>query len=401
MDIKIKFILLLLISSHLTVSWGQEAVWADIDRLAQSYIEKTKNSGLVIAVVQGDAIQFQGYGQFDRRDSRRPDEHTLFETGAVTQVFTTTLAILESRQGAFHIEESIRPFIPENIDVPDFQPMRCMEITIPKSVGPPQRLTTCTPDPAAERVCIAFCDLASHTSGLPNAPAESFNWLPLMAIRDTGEPCPDFTRDQLYAGLGTYELKNIPGLEFRYSNLGIALLGNLVADIAGSSYADLLQRHLTGPLNLTDTRLVLSPEQESRLIPGHDVKGKTVPAWPLSVMAPSCGLKSTARDLAAFVQANLRSRNEQLDRAFEMVQQPYVDVRFPGWNRSTQAGYGWLISLLSEESNLPVTWISGGTTGQRSFVGFIKDTRNGVVVLANNAEPVTELGFEVLARLHD
>ncbi len=374
---------------------------ADIDRLGSDYVAGAKNSGLVIGILTPDTLLVRGYGRISRRDPRPPDQHTLFETGALTQVFTTTLAMIESRRGAFRIEEPIRPFVDEQVALPDYQPVRCVEIVVPKAGQPPQRLRSCGPDPLAERVCIAFCDLASHTSGLPNSPSESFSWLPLLEIRETGEPCLDFSREDLYRILGGIELNDAPGEKFRYSNLGIALLGHLVADIRETTYEELLLERLLRPLRLPDTRLQLNEEQRRRLAPGHDHRGRPVPAWPLAGMAPSCGLKSNARDLLAFVAANLATRDQELAAAFEAVQQPYVDVPFPGWERSTQAGYGWLVSLLSEESNLPVTWMAGGTSGHRSFAGFLKDKQIGVVVLANSTEPVTLLGFDVLDSLYD
>ena len=63
------------------------------------------------------------------------------------------------------------------------------------------------------------------------------------------------------------------------------------------------------------------------------------------------------------------------------------------------AGYGWFVSILSEESNLPVNWMSGGTGGFRSFMAFNKDRNMAIVILSNSANPVEEMGFEILEYL--
>ena len=63
------------------------------------------------------------------------------------------------------------------------------------------------------------------------------------------------------------------------------------------------------------------------------------------------------------------------------------------------AGYGWFVSILSEESNLPVNWIGGGTGGFRSFMAFNKDKDMAVVILSNSANSVKEMGFEILEYL--
>jgi len=64
------------------------------------------------------------------------------------------------------------------------------------------------------------------------------------------------------------------------------------------------------------------------------------------------------------------------------------------------AGYGWLISTLNEQTNQPVIWANGGTGGFRSFIGMVKDTETGIVILSNSANSVDEMAFEILELMH-
>jgi CubicO group peptidase (beta-lactamase class C family) len=43
-----------------------------------------------------------------------------------------------------------------------------------------------------------------------------------------------------------------------------------------------------------------------------------------------------------------------------------------------------------------VLWHTGGTGGFRSFLGFVKETETGVVVLSNCARSVDAIGFRIL-----
>jgi CubicO group peptidase (beta-lactamase class C family) len=49
---------------------------------------------------------------------------------------------------------------------------------------------------------------------------------------------------------------------FLYSNLGVGLLGQALANRAQTSYPDLVKAEVTGPLGMRDTVVSLSPEQQ-------------------------------------------------------------------------------------------------------------------------------------------
>ena len=105
-------------------------------------------------------------------------------------------------------------------------------------------------------------------------------------------------------------------------------------------------------------------------------------------------------DLLTFVKANLNPPNKRFENAFAEVQQNKVEVNFGKGGRMTSMGYGWYTSTLSQESNLPVVWIDGGTGGFRTFIGFIKDTNTAVVILSNSANTIDEMGFNILEILN-
>ncbi len=66
-----------------------------------------------------------------------------------------------------------------------------------------------------------------------------------------------------YAFLAKQGLGKPPNPSFLYSNVGFGLLGLALANRAGISYPELLQQEITGPLDLKDTVIGLSPDQRA------------------------------------------------------------------------------------------------------------------------------------------
>ncbi|MCB0558233.1 MAG: beta-lactamase family protein [Lewinellaceae bacterium] len=372
-----------------------------IEEQAEAYIRKGRNPGLVAALIKDGQVYYKGYGQISRQEEIRPDEHTLFELGALTSVFTTTLMVKQAMDGKFGLGSPIDPYLPKGAGAPAFHPQRCVEVILPTSSSRrPERILSCTADPLGDEVCIAFCDLATHTSGLPNSGHGLYDWHPIGTGTYLQGPREGFTKRDFYFQIAEYPLKSQPGSSFHYSNIGIALAGHLLADMNGLPFEELLEQELLRPLGIKDTRIHLSAEQSQRLARGHDSKGRPAPWWNFDGLAPAAGLKSTAEGLATFVLANLKVDKSRYSAVMEQAQQARVDVEFPGLPSPTEAGYGWLISKLNAQSNQPVVWMYGGTAGFRSFIGFIKDAGIGVVLLSNSANDIREMGFEMLEELY-
>ena len=145
---------------------------------------------------------------------------------------------------------------------------------------------------------ITLLDLATHHSGLPPMPD---NFHPA----DPHNPFADYGPEQLYAYLKRHGVAKPEETTFAYSNLGVGLLGQALAERAGRSYADLLREEITGPLGMTDTVVKLSAEQQRRFMQGYDYKHRPVHAWDLDALAGAGAIRSTAGDMLTYLEANL------------------------------------------------------------------------------------------------
>jgi hypothetical protein len=228
---------------------------------------------------------------------------------------------------------------------------------------------------------ITLLHLATHTSGLPGLPT---NFEPA----DWQNPYADYTVERLYEFLNTYTLPRNPGQLYEYSNLGVGLLGHVLALVTGTDYERLVEERVAGPLGLHDTRAVLSAEQRSRL--AHGASGVVArPNWTFAALAGAGVLRSTARDVLQFLAANRGWVPSALSEAMAEAQTQRVTTPSPG----LAVGLGWHLLNLGAGT---AVFHDGGTGGYRAFAGFLRNGNSLVVVLASGEYDVNDIGFHLL-----
>lgn len=169
-------------------------------------------------------------------------EETVFEIGSITKVFTGVALASCADLGLVQLDEPLRRLLP-----------------------PGARLT-----PGADAVTLAH--LASHSSGLPRMPP---GVPPLLLGGRARERARRLDADDLFAALARTRLRDPPGRRYRYSNLGVSLLGHALARRAGCGWADLVQTLVCEPLGLARTRVGVIPAQGSSP-PGRSLLGREV-----------------------------------------------------------------------------------------------------------------------------
>ncbi len=283
------------------------------------------------------------------------DGNTVFEIGSITKVFTSALLAEMAARGEVGLNDPIARYLPRSVRVP-----------------------------VRDEREITLVDLATQFSGLPRLPDN-------LVAGDPENPYADYTVDQLYAFLSGYELTHGIGDRYEYSNLGVGLLGHVLALRAGKSYEELLTERILDPLRMRDTRLNLSGGQKSRLAAGHDEGGSPTSSWDLPTLAAAGALRSTANDMLKFLAANLDSPTSPLARTLATTR--VARRHIPGG--PLEIGLGWHILT---PFGRPIVWHNGGTGGYRAFLGLDQSARRGVVVLSNQSISVDDIGMHLLER---
>jgi CubicO group peptidase (beta-lactamase class C family) len=220
-----------------------------------------------------------------------------------------------------------------------------------------------------------------HTSGLPSVPEN-------IAPEDGDDPWADYTVQQMYEYLGKCKLEHRIGSKVDYSNLGMGLLGHLLALRAGTNFEALVISRICEPLRMKSTRIILSPEMKNRLATGHSEIGPPVKNWGSLALQGDGALYSTVNDMLKFLAANMGRGPAPLCDSMAKTHAQRKKVMI-----FTKIGLGWMhLAGLG----LDLIWHNGETGGYHSYIGFEKSERCGVVVLANEANDIDDLGPRIV-----
>ena len=164
----------------------------------------------MVGVIEPQGRRVVAYGSLNQGDPRPLNGDTIFEIGSVTKVFTSLLLADMVQRGEVALADPVAKYLPADVKVPE----------------------------RGGRV-ITLVDLSTHTSGLPRMPS---NFHP----KDPANPYADYTVEQLYQFLSSYQLTRDIGSQFEYSNLGGGLLGQALARRAGMDYEALVRSRIAG-----------------------------------------------------------------------------------------------------------------------------------------------------------
>ena len=148
---------------------------------------------------------------------------------------------------------------------------------------------------------ITLLDLATQSPGLSRLPSK-------LAPRDPSNPYADYSVQQLYTFLASYQLHRDIGATYEYSNLSVGLLGLALARKAGTNYETLVMRRILTPLGMRETAITLTPAMRAHVAPGHDADGNVGPNWDLPTLAGAGTLRSTTRDVRLGIVVGLGGR---------------------------------------------------------------------------------------------
>jgi len=186
-----------------------------VEKLYREYAEKNNFPGMAFGLIVDDQVIYSdGYGFTDLAKKTKASGKSLFRIASMSKS-VTTMAILKLRdEGKLHLDDPAYLYIPELKSMP---------------------LLTADSPPITVR------NLMTHTAGFP----EDNPW---------GDRQLD-TQDQeliqlIQKGLSN---SNSPGIQYEYSNLGFAMLGKIIGNVAGIPYQQYITDNIFKPLGMNST----------------------------------------------------------------------------------------------------------------------------------------------------
>ena len=307
--------------------------------------------GMIVAMADAAGLRVVAYGKVLQGSDERVTGDSIYEVGSVTKVFTSLLLAQMVEAGEVRLDDPVGKYLP-----PPVRSHRAREVTL--------------------------LHLSRHTAGFPMFPD---NVRPV----DPLNPLDVYSNQALFEFVDRYRTGNVPGLFHRYSNVGPALLGELLARRAKVDYETALRRRILEPLGMRHTGLALTPELRAAHALGHTMEGRPLPLGDVRGMAAAGSLRTTGNDIARFLQANLGFVESGLSAAMRATHETGADRQMP----DLAMGLGWFHTMVLG-TRLVVH--GGATDGFNAYVGLDLAGRRGVAVFANSEHEVQNIAVHLL-----
>lgn len=241
---------------------------------------------------------------------------------------------------------------------------------------------------------ITLLQLVTHTSGLPSYPFKKMTFNFKKALINFSEAD--------YGEFLTGITKPLKTGKFEYANLGMALLGNTLADHLNMSYEDAVKKHILEPLGMTDTHVSPGVYDVNRVAIGHNGKGNAMAHFHWSCMEPAGVWRSTTKDMIIFLKAHLGHSGEYWENLLHKTTQRAFDDP-----KHEHVGLAWQLSNNKEFGDF--AWHNGQTLGQKSVVVCAKANDSAIVMMTNKipklwqhffkSYSIEKLSFDILESL--
>ena len=327
---------------------------ADLELMLRYLVDDKATPAIVVGILEADgSTRVVSHGNAGT-GARPLGPRSVFEIGSINKTFTGTLLADMVNKGEVALADPISKYLPAGVTAP-----------------------------TRNGRSITLLDLATHRSGLPRLPDNH-------APADRANPYADYTIEKLYAFLSKHELRRDPGAEAEYSNLGVGLLGHLLARAAKTSYEDLVRKRILDPLGMKTTGWALDGDVGAWMTKGH-AKGEVVPFWfATEAIHGAGGLRSNVEDMLKYLKANVGPPKTDLERAMREAHKVRSVVK-----GDLSIGFGWLVQQYQGRS---IVQHGGGTGGFTTFIGFDPDKRVGVVMLTNTTQFPDDVAQDFLRR---
>lgn len=335
-----------------------------ISWFTQQQMKKHDVTGVSLALIDDKRIVWaEGFGYADLAHNVPATPETLYRAGSITKLFTATAIMQLVERGLIDLDVPITTYLPEfsvKTRFPDAPPITIRQIL-------------------------------THHSGLPRD-------IPLGMWSNNPQPYATVLDD-----LKTRYVLHPPNYIFSYSNLGITVLGEVIARVSGEPYASYVSRAIFNPAGMTtasiETGVAISP-----LMAHAYNKGKEEPELPLRDI-PAGGLNASVLDLARFAQmvfAQGRAENHPLVKPETLTTMLTPQNHGLPLDLDLKMGLGWLLSSFGKLQRHDVGTVAshgGGTFHFMSQLVTLPDHKLGAVVMSNSstsAEIVGKIAAELL-----
>lgn len=232
--------------------------------------------GLSAAIVHDQELAWSGgFGLADIAGEQAAEADTIYGICSISKLFTGVAVMQLRDQGKFDLDDPLAKLLPW------FNLEQAHD-------GSPE---------------ITLRAVLSHSAGLPRE-----SDYPYWMGPDFDFPSSEKIRKKLGGQVTLYPADRY----YQYSNLGLSLAGEVVAEQSGQDYDNYVRNNILKPLDLGDTDTGFPTDaREPRIATGYSYPGreqelKVMPRYDARGITPAAGFASTAVDLGKFASWQFR-----------------------------------------------------------------------------------------------
>ena len=304
---------------------------SEIGKLMKTLFERGQFNGAILVARDGKIVYRNAFGKANFQTGADFTPETTSNIGSVTKQFTAMSIMILAERKKLSYDDPVSKYIPEFSH-------------------------------SAHFTKVTLRHLLTHTSGMPDYGD--------LEIDDSGLD----QKGLIAALLKKEDTLAEPGLKYRYSNPGYALLAIVVERVSGERFADFLEQDIFKPAGMTSTFVYDSAgKKTTRAALGYDQFGETDDGTPTAIPGDG-GMYSTVDDLLKWDQALYTDK---------LVRQSALSEAFtPGkvQQGTTIYGFGWNVE---EKNGSEYLWHTGSNAGFRAFIGRRPTDRVTVIMLTN------------------
>ncbi len=335
---------------------GQPPVrWTLAERMAQSHVP-----GISIAVIDNGQIAWaRGFGVKEAGTTDRVTTSTLFEAQSISKAVTATATLVLVNSGRLSLEESPNVYLKSwKLPYNEYQ--------------------------AQEKVTLQR--ILSHSSGLNVGGFAGYR---------AGEPLPSLLQildGKKPANNPPIRVDFTPGSKSRYSGGGAEVMQQLLMDVTGQPFPELMKRLVLAPsgMTLSTYEQPLPEARWAEAASGHDGEGAVLKGkWPIQPEMAAGGLWTTPTDLAKWAV--------EITRAWKGDQNKLLSKRIATEMLTVQkAPYGLGVEVQGTGPSLEFSH-GGSNSGFRALVVMLPAVGKGAVIMANGDRADSVIGNLIMS----
>lgn len=227
--------------------------------------------GVTVAVINNYAVEWaKGYGVADAETGKPVTTATLFQAASISKPLTALAALKLVDQGKLDLDGDVNARL--------------------KSWRVPENEFT-------REHAVDLRGLLSHTAGL------TVHGFPGYAVDATLPTAPQILDGVKPANTDPVRVNKRPGQGFRYSGGGTTIVQQLLIDVSGRPFADLMRDSVLAPLGMSASTYEqpLPKDREGEAASAHDSQGRPIRGrWHIYPEQGAAGLWTTPTDLARY-----------------------------------------------------------------------------------------------------